>query len=191
MLIEAVVLSIVIGWLRGGELSKFKTVREKTLWFVIIGILIQSSLVFLQRLIGITTIDKILTYTKEIIILSYLLIFIGVVMNYSYRALWISFFGYILNLLALFSNGWKKPVLMEGLNLTGNIELMETIKEKAISFYTPLIEGTKYSGLGNIIVFSNPYPLAKVVSIGDIIIGIGVFIFIQDIMFKESSFFSR
>lgn len=191
MLAEAIVISMIVGLVRGGKLSKFRDIKEKTLWFFVIGILIQSILTFSQSLIGISIIDNILTYTKEILLFSYLLLSIGIIINYKNKALWISFIGYILNLLAIFSNSWKKPILIEGLNLTGKLELIEIIKEKSISVYTPLVEGIKYPSLGNIIIFSDPYFLAKVVSIGDIIISIGIFVFIQDIMFKETNFFSR
>lgn len=191
MLIEAVVLSILIGWIRGGKLSKLRYVKEKSLWFLAVGVLLQSFIVFANDLIGVATIDKILTYSKEIILFSFILIVIGIIMNYKIRPLWISFIGFIMNFFVMFSNGWKKPVIIEGLKLAGKGSLVEIIQEKSISIFTPLVEGSKYPLFGNIIAFAKPYPIGKVVSIGDIIVGIGLFIFIQDIMFRSNSLFKR
>ena len=191
MLIEAIILSVLIGWFRGGRLSKFRSLKEKSLWFLAIGILIQGAITFSNNFIGIESLDRILTYSKEIMLLSFILIVIGIVMNYKFKSLWITFVGFLMNFLAFFSNGWKKPILLEGLNLAGKASLIEVIKESSISLFTPIVEGVKYPILGNIIIFAKPYPMAKLVSIGDIIVGIGIFIFIQDIMFRESSFFRR
>ncbi len=191
MLIEAIVLSILIALLRGGKLSRFRTLKEKTLWFFIIGILIQSFILFLQKLVGIRLVDRILMFNKEIYILSYILILIGVIMNYMHKGLWISFLGTILNFLSMATNNWKKPILIEGLKLTENENILELIEAGSKSIFTPLIEGTKYPSLGNIIIFSKPYPLAKIISIGDMFMAIGIFILIQDIMFKEHSLFGN
>lgn len=191
MVIEAVVLSIIVGLFRGGRLSKFRQIRDKSLLFLIVGILIQSFIIYSNGFIEYDGLNRILTYSKEIILFSFILIAIGTIMNYKSKPLWISFIGYLMNFFVMFSNAWKKPVLMEGLTLAGRGDWVNLINQKTISIFTPLVDGTKYPILGNIIVFAKPYPIGKVLSIGDIIVGIGIFIFIQDIMFRSTSFLRR
>ena len=186
MLLEAIVLSLIIGFIRGGKLRGLKRFKKKTFWFLILGILVQGAIVIGNNFVQVNSVGKILTYSKEILILSYLLILIGIISNYDCRSLWISLIGYIMNFIVLLSNNWKKPILMEGLKLTKNLGLIDIINSGAASIYTPLVEGTKHPVLANYIVFSKPYFLTKVVSIGDFIIAIGIFILIQDFM-KENN----
>lgn len=191
MLIEAVILSVIIGLIRGGKIKGLKRFSRKSLWFLIIGIVIQGSIIIMNNLVEFKSIGKILTYSKELVILSYILILLGIIGNYTCRPLWIALIGYIMNFIPLVANNWKKPILIEGLQLTKNKGLIKIIENRQAGLYTPLIEGVKYPVLGNYIVFSKPYLLAKVVSLGDFIIGIGIFILIQDLMKNNRGYTMR
>ncbi len=89
--------SLIIGLIRGGKLRKMKAINNKTIWLLIFGILMQYILVFLNQTEAIGSLSKILSYTKEILIISYILILIGIFTNLKFRSLWLSLIGFILN----------------------------------------------------------------------------------------------
>jgi hypothetical protein len=188
MLIEAMIISLIIGLIRGGKLKRFKTLNHKTIWFLIFGILTQYILVFLNKAGAIGSLNKILFYTKEILIISYILILIGLFTNLKFKSLWLSLIGFILNFFVLISNNWKIPILMEGIPLINSPNLKELLEKGNTYLYTPIMEGTKYPVLGDIIVFSKPYPIPKIISFGDLLIGFSIFLLIQEIMLSEDSF---
>lgn len=188
MFIESIVISIIIGFIRGGKIRKFKAKNHKTIWILLFGMVIQYALIFLNRVEEIGSISKILSYTKEILIISYLLILIGLVTNLKFRSLWAVLIGYMMNFLVIAANGWKKPILLEGIELSNAKGLKEMIEIGKNALYTPIVESTKYPVLGDIIIFSNPYPISKIISLGDLVISFGIFALIQEIMLGEDSF---
>jgi hypothetical protein len=188
MFIESIVISIIIGFIRGGKIKRFKATNHKTMWILLFGIVIQYALIFLNRVEEIGSISKILSYTKEILIISYLLILIGLVTNLKFRSLWAVLIGYMMNFLVIAANGWKKPILLEGIELFNVKGLKEMIEMGKSALYTPIVESTKYPALGDIIIFSNPYPISKIISLGDLVISFGIFALIQEIMLGEDSF---
>ncbi len=191
MLVEAIVLSLLIGLLKGGKIRRFRSLKKKTFLILFLGIFIQGIIVFLNNLVGVSSIEKVLTYNRELLILSFGLILVGIVTNYRFRSLWLCLIGYVMNFLMIFSNGFKRPVLLEALSLTGREPLVEPIRSASRGLYVPLTEATKYPMLTNTIVFSKPYPLPKIISMGDLIVAFGIFLFIQDLMFRRDSFMSR
>lgn len=188
MFIEAILLSLIIGLIRGGKLRRFRGINHKTLWGLILGMLIQYILIFLNRIEEMKSIDNILVYTREIIVISYILILIGIITNIKFRSLGALLVGFVLNFITLATNGWKMPILLEGVALTGLDGLYELIEKGSSSLYIPISQSTKYPILGDIIIFSNPYPITRIISLGDMIISFGIFAFILEIMLGEDSF---
>lgn len=188
MLIEAIVISLIIGLIRGGKLRRFKMLSNKAMWVLIFGILLQYALVFLSRIEEVGSISKILSYTKEISIISYILILIGIVTNLKFRSLWAVLIGFIGNFLAFAMNNWKIPILLEGIQLTNTPNLMGIVESGNAALYTPITEAVKYPILGDIIIFPKFYPVSRIISLGDLIISFGIFALIQEIMLAEDSF---
>ena len=188
MFIEAILISIIIGFIRGGNLKKFRVVNYKTMWVLLLGILIQYMLMFLNRVEESGSISKILLYTKEILIISYILILIGLLTNWKFRSLWAVLVGFVMNFWVLVANGWKRPILLEGVELTNMPGLKEMIEMGKTGIYAPITESTKYPILADLIVFSDPYPISRIISLGDLVISFGIFAFIQEIMLGEESF---
>ena len=187
MFIEAILISIIIGFLRGGKLRRFKFVNYKTIWVLILGMLIQYILIFLNRIDEVSSINKILLYTKPLLIFSYILILIGIVANIKFKSLWVALIGFMMNFLVIITNGWKKPILLKGIELTNTPGLKEIIEMGNSEIYVPIGKNTKHPMLGDIIVFSNPYPISRIISLGDLVISLGIFTMIQEIMLGEDS----
>lgn len=85
--------------------------------------------------------------------------------------------GVILNFIVIFGNGGKMPVSLNGINgIYQEVELPERtydIKHVALN------KDTKFIYLADIILIPRPYPLPKILSIGDIFIILGTFVFFQ------------
>lgn len=191
MIIETVFLSLIIGLLKGGSLTRLKVLKEKRYLVLILGVFIQIFVLNLNSYIDRESVLKIMVYAREIYLASSFLIFLGIILNYKTKSLWISLLGFISNFVVIFVNSWKMPILKEGLVLADKTNLIEAIENYQIGIYSFFSESTKFGRLSDIIVFSKPYPLPKLTSIGDFLIGIGIFIFIQDIMSTRESFFRK
>lgn len=166
MFFEAILISIILGLIRGGKLKRFKSLNHKTVWVLILGILIQYILVFLSKVEELDSLRKILEYNKQLQIISYILILIGVLTNIKLRSFWVILLGYVLNFIVLVSNNWERP------NLLNN----------------SILENINFPALGDTILFSEPYPIPRIMSIGDLIISFGIFALIQEIMLSGDSF---
>ncbi|MGF7059811.1 DUF5317 domain-containing protein [Brassicibacter mesophilus] len=181
MLIESLLASIVIGLIRGGKLSRFSHIRFTKVWTFILAVILQVGII----LFGLSGNHIVLKYIKEIYIASYVLLFIGILLNINYRSLWVVIIGTLANLFVFFTNGGKTPISVESLKLIGFSDLATMVEGGKVTLYTPLAESTKYAFLGDIITVPQPYPYPQILSVGDIIIALGLFLFVQSIMLNE------
>lgn len=181
MLIESLIASIIIGLIRGGKLSRFSYIKFSRIWIFLLAILVQISIIFF----GLGGNSFVLNFIKELYILSYVLLFIGILLNINHRSLWVVVIGSIMNLFVFLSNGWKTPISIESLNLIGLNDLAAMVEQGSITLYTPLTETTKYALLADIIAIPQPYPFPQILSIGDIVISLGLFLFVQSVILNE------
>lgn len=188
MLIEAILFSLIIGLIRGGKLKRFRAINHGTIWFLLLGMLIQYMLAFLNKIELVGSLDKIVIYSKEIMLLSYILILAGIFTNIKFRSLWLTFAGFIMNFIAFAMNNWRIPILKEGLALLESNILGQLLEAGPTYLYTAIGENIKHPLLGNIIVFSHPYPISKIISLGDMLVAFGIFALIQEIMLTDDSF---
>lgn len=188
MLIEAILFSLIIGLIRGGKLKRFRALNHRTIWLLILGMLLQYMLVFLHKIELIGSLEKIVSYSKEIMLISYILILAGIFTNIKFRSLWLTFAGFLMNFIAFAMNNWKIPILAEGTLLLESNILNEILETGPTYLYTPIAENIKNPLLGNIIIFSNPYPISKIISLGDVVVAFGIFALIQEIMLTDDSF---
>jgi len=78
-------------------------------------------------------------------------------------------------------NGGRMPVAVEAAAVL-DPSYIEALKQGLYGKHTLLNESTKLGFLGDIIPLSPPYPRTQVISIGDVIMNIGIFLFIQHLM---------
>lgn len=178
LLLSFLVLSIIIGWIRGGEISRFQNINLKRLWILIISLGLQLFII----LFGMNNVTFALDYIKELYILSYVFLVIYLLLNITNRQLVIVFVGVIFNGLAFIFNNGKMPVSVEGLKLAGLYNVVDLVEANKLALYAPLTDGTKYGFLSKLIIIQKPFPYNTVLSIGDVVIALGLFIFIQSVM---------
>ncbi|KGG80097.1 DUF5317 domain-containing protein [Caloranaerobacter azorensis] len=188
MLIESMATSLVVGKVRGGKLENIGKVQIRGWYFFVLGFIIEFTSVYLKmKNIGIisTFINKYFIYVHS---LSYILIFIGLILNFKNKSMILVFIGTLLNFIVIVANGGRMPVSPEGLKTAGLISNLEMLKNDMIITHTLITDSTKLSILGDIIPLSKPYPFPKMISIGDIFLGLGIFCFIQGAMTKKGIF---
>lgn len=101
--------------------------------------------------------------------------------NRAHPGFMIILIGVFLNFIVMFVNGGRMPVSAEAAAVLDPMYL-DILKDQLYAKHTLLTESTKLGFLGDIIPLSSPYPKTQVISIGDVVMNIGGFKFIQYIM---------
>ncbi|WP_232699728.1 DUF5317 domain-containing protein [Brevibacillus daliensis] len=166
MFLDIIVISFVVALIRGGRLKETPTFHA--LPFIFASIALQITSGFIPAWGGV------------LVSISYMLSIIFFYYNRNYEDMRFFIIGWGMNALAIWSNGGKMP-----------IDLSQA-KKLGISL-DPLINGTDFKhnvldSSTNLAFFTDiiymPFPMARVISMGDIFIMIGAFLLIQRIMNK-------
>ncbi len=121
--------------------------------------------------------------TPFLYIISLIILLIFLLLNINYKGILISLTGFLLNFVAILANGGYMPQDLGKLKLigeTGKVKLLQ----KFGYFYNARIMNNKthLNFLGDRIVLPFPKSISSVYSIGDIIIVIGICLFIFEYM---------
>ncbi|WP_129600300.1 DUF5317 domain-containing protein [Anaerophilus nitritogenes] len=176
---EGALIGFLLGKLRGGRLSNIRFLHIKW-WPVLI-------FAFGLQILGFLFSDFtwVCYYGGLLDVVSLLAIAGVVVLNREKKGAIALFIGVVLNLLVIFINKGRMPISIDGLEFAGNELLAEQIKKGEMIRYIASGEAVGFSrGLAKYIVVPKPYPFAKVLSIGDLFMTLGVILFIQREMLK-------
>ncbi|HZK24037.1 MAG TPA: DUF5317 domain-containing protein [Oscillospiraceae bacterium] len=164
MIAVGVVLAVIMAKLRGGKLERLHDLGLKGLPWVILALLLR----LLVRVLAVRAIDM-----AWLQIVAYLLLFYALLQNLQLPGLKLFTAGSCLNFLVIAINGGTMPVsavAMSFANLQGD----------PAGTHNLLTATTRLFFLADIIPLRPPYfPVAEVISMGDIFIVAGIFYFIQ------------
>ncbi|MDD2494395.1 MAG: DUF5317 domain-containing protein [Tissierellia bacterium] len=182
MLIEIIIvsiISIIILIIRKVKLnlSQIK-IKVKGYQILIIMAVIEITAVFLFKAFPDSKIFKILSLSYII----YPAIMIVTLINFKNYFMKLFFLGTLLNFIAVAFNDFKMPVyILENIaNSQATIILLESGQDLIHSLMT---DSTRFKILCDIITLSPPYPFVKTISIGDILLLLGVFVFWQELFY--------
>ncbi|MCK5763721.1 MAG: DUF5317 domain-containing protein [Clostridiales bacterium] len=164
MFIEAMILGLVISFLRGGRMDNIEYLNIKGWYLVIIGVVLQLVSVFFMKY----------SFAVYIQLIGIIFVLIVVVLNIKLRGFWLMLFGGMLNFLAVILNGYKMPVnpiIIENNKLSS---FMDMIIDGEIINYISTSVGGWSAMLGKIMMTPQWYPFPKMLSIGDVVISIGI-----------------
>lgn len=106
--------------------------------------------------------------------LIYLAILAVTMLNFKKTFMKLLFIGTLLNFIAIVSNDFKMPVLVS--EVLSNVEAKKMYLQTGQDLiHSLLTEGTKFKVLCDIFTLAPPYPFPKTISIGDILLLLGVF----------------
>lgn len=174
MYIEAIILGIFIGFIRNGRLNIFYEAHFKG-WIL-------AFLAFLIFLVpyGIKIFDIPFEDLALIPYVSMCIIALVALFNFEKNGMKIILLGLALNLLIMGLNGYKMPVDAVAMEAMGHTSFVESLTSGTIVNYMTLEGAHALSPyLGKIIALPKAYPLTEVLSIGDIIVSIGIIVLIQ------------
>lgn len=175
MIIEPTILSVIVAYLRKGRFKNLETVDFKACYLLLVAAIIQIGISILKN-IGILFGDSIFYFQ----LLSYILMIICIILNINKTSMKVFLIGVVLNFVVIFANGGKMPVSLNGIKgINDSIGLELPISDYDIK-HQGITPDTKFAYLSDIILLPKPYPLPKILSIGDIFIMIGLFVFLQE-----------
>jgi Family of unknown function (DUF5317) len=179
MVFDGILIAIIIGFIRGGSFKRFADIRFKMGWIFPLLLVIQLAIFYLQNKVE---------WVGEVSNLSFMAVYvIGLAFLWVNRHhpyfIWI-FIGVLLNFIVMAINGGRMPVSMEAAAVI-DPHYLEATKNALYAKHTLVTDSTKLAYLGDIIPLSAPYPREQAISIGDVVMNIGVFLFIQSVMVKK------
>lgn len=184
MLLDILVISLIIAFLRGGRFRKLAQLKLKRIELIITPFFIQYILVQ----IGEREIGWFEGWGQYLHLSSYILLLSGIWYNRHIKEMWIFGTGVLVNFVVIAANGGQMPVSIEALEKAGMIQMLPILQSKSYVVHTVLSPQTRLKILADIIVLPPPYPRPRVVSIGDIVMGVAIFFLIQNYM-TEKKFF--
>lgn len=173
MFIEAVILGIVIGLIRHGRISRLVSIDFN--YSILLYLSAMFYLIIIVMNLGLFNYNSALY--SVFLTLSYLLIAAFLALNISVRYMFIPLLGLVLNLICFFANKFRFPISSDAAAKIYGNEIAELLHKGNVKFFIPA-ESAALSSLGNVINVGNYIA----VSIGDIIISIGIVLIIQSIV---------
>lgn len=174
MYLEPVISSLLVGKLRKGSFKNLLLIELKGWYLFVAAALTQTiSNILYTKGSGVIS-DFLVSNFLYVHILTYLFIFIGIIMNFPKKSMILLLIGSLLNFAVITANQGTMPVQMDEYSKVhfGEMDIRHSL----------VTDETKLYYLADIIPIPRPYPLPQILSIGDIFIMLGVFMFIQELM---------
>jgi len=174
----SVVLAVLVGLLKGGKWGNFTLYKFKGSWLVFVAILLQVSIFnpWWEKYVNDGMITN-LTYCLSIILL-----IIFILRNFNLTGLRLLGAGIASNGIAIIANGGYMPTSINSLKHILSVERIARIESGSASYNIILItDNTKFKFLCDIFYV----PGINVYSVGDILIALGAFVVIQQIMLRN------
>ncbi|MDQ6600391.1 DUF5317 domain-containing protein [Bacillus salipaludis] len=176
MVFDGIILSFIVGFLRKGNVRALAHLKLKWGWMFPLLLAIELTVFFLQnhfKFLG--------EVSGSIYIAVYVIGLLFLWMNRKNPGFLLILAGVFLNFLVMVMNGGRMPVSPEAATVL-DPSYVTALKEGLYAKHTMLTSSTHLGILGDIIPITKPYPRTQIISIGDIIMNIGIFFFIQHLM---------
>jgi hypothetical protein len=181
MVYDGILLSLVIGFFRGGSLKGLAHMNLRGGWLFPLLLAIQIVIFALQHKVSI--IGKL---SNSLFLLVYIIGLIFLWINRKQPGFIVIFAGALLNFIVMAANGGRMPVSIEAAQFLGR-EYIDALQAGVYGKHQAITSETLLPFLGDIIPLSPPYPRQQVISIGDVVMNVGVFFFIQHLMLSTTN----
>ncbi|MEH6956390.1 DUF5317 domain-containing protein [Neobacillus drentensis] len=178
MVFDGIIISFIVGFLRKGNLRALAQLKLMWGWIFPLLLIVELAVFSLQndsKFLG--------QISGYIYIVVYVLGLLFLFMNRKNPGFILILLGVFLNFLVMVLNGGRMPVSLDAASILP-AGYLDVFKEQLYAKHTALTESTKLGILGDIIPITDPYPRTQIISIGDIIMNIGAFLFIQYLMLR-------
>ncbi|MGV8146888.1 MAG: DUF5317 domain-containing protein [Alkaliphilus sp.] len=182
MILEALFFGAIVGKIRGGNFKRLAYVFFRIPYILFLSFILMvgtSILIFFGN-------ETVINYRIYIYILVYSLLFIVLFLNLHNKAVWLILFGAIANFAAIILNQGSMPIDLLILEKLGLENMLNLIKEGEMLNYIPLQDASMYTEhLAKRFALPTFYPLKHILSVGDILISLGLFFYIQETMMSR------
>lgn len=177
MYLEAILLGLIIGFIRNGSFQNFMNAKFKG-WIMAPIAFIVFLAPYIMALLGIEIANPSILPFIGMVVCALILI-----VNHDKRGVKLILIGTALNLIVMGLNGFKMPVATEGILSTSLSPFANSVSQGDIINYSVMPSGDLISKvLGKSIFLPEGYPLNRILSVGDIIISLGIVLLIQEEM---------
>ncbi|ULO07250.1 DUF5317 domain-containing protein [Paenibacillus sp. 19GGS1-52] len=180
MVYDGIILGLIIGFFRGGlkhGLVQFSNIRLKAGWIFPFLLVFQFFMYYIQE-----RSSTIAAASGYIFTAVYAVGLIFLWLNRHNKGFWMIMTGVFLNFLVMFVNGGRMPVSLEAASVLDPIYLQMLQSGDVVTKHFLLNSSTILPFLGDIIPLSSPYPRTQAISIGDVVMNVGIFLYILQVM---------
>jgi hypothetical protein len=177
MIIETVLLGLMVAFISGGKIRNIESVTFRYWYLVILGFLIQELPVY----INVTA-----EFNFICISMSYILIVIPLLLNLRIKGIYFALVGTVFNAIVIMANNGMMPVTKNAIIATGYTKTIVSGQQLDIMHFVA-DDSTRFKFLSDFIPLPKPYPLPQILSVGDLLLCIGLFLFIQYVFVKRPS----
>jgi hypothetical protein len=177
MLIDVFVLSVIICLVMGGSLYGIGRIPVRMPLLFVIACGLQFVMVNFSG-----DWDWIVRNSSILYMLSYVFLFFGLYANRHIKAGCLLVVGIMLNFVVIILNGGRMPISIPAAHAAGLSEFVDYISSGIYPTHTLISETTKLWFLGDIIPLPPSYIRPRVFSIGDAVMGVGVFMLVKAYM---------
>jgi hypothetical protein len=173
---SSIILSILLGKLRGGTFRALSNVELKHIELIFLALLMRFSLYSSALTVSAPVAGLIHTC-------AFLLLALALYQNRHIVGFPIAMAGAVLNTAVIAANAGRMPVSQAALTTAGQwASTGESLTLGKIATHTLSFAGTRLTFLGDIMAFRWPWGPGAAFSVGDIVLIAGVFVAIQDMM---------
>ncbi|MDQ3549670.1 MAG: DUF5317 domain-containing protein [Chloroflexota bacterium] len=184
VLLVAVAVSLLIGFLSGGTLKQMSSLRIRYLPYLFAALAVQMAI--FTPILGTR---QFIHDTGPYIYIATLLVTLFVMFNNrQIPGMTVIMFGAFLNALVITANGGYMPSPAEALREAGRLDYVQCSDEDKDCIHsnsTVADDDTRLRFFGDVIAMPDSLPLANVISPGDIVIAIGAAIAIVTVMHRR------
>ncbi len=180
MVYDGIIIGLIVGWIRAGwrnGLVALSQIRIRGGWIFPVILLIQLGLYSMHD-----KIQLIEDYNGYMFMFVYAAGLILLWLNRKEKGFWWIFAGVSMNFLVMLLNGGKMPVSLDAISII-DPAYAETLSNDMIATkHDIMTDTTALPFLGDIIPLTLPYPRHLVISIGDVVMNFGIFVYLQHAM---------
>ena len=174
LLLWALLLGLLIGFLRHGRLANLAKLKLKGLWLILVALIIQLLIFPLGHGASLVQVG-----TPYLHLLSYLALLTFIGFNWHYFGILLMGIGLALNTLVISINGGYMPASIPALRHAGLNQVAGILEQDLHHGNTVLMSAdTKLNFLGDIFSVPASVPLATAFSIGDSLLALGTILFL-------------
>lgn len=184
MIPEALALSFVVALLRGGRIANLASFSLRKVWLIIVPCCCLIGL-YVAKSFGSELAGGIAHYFQ---LLVYACIIAALCFNLRVPGVPLVALGTALNLLVALVNGGDMPVSMAAVKAAGLTETAKLLESDQLVRHVQMSPHTRLNFLADVIpALWVPAPLRCVMSVGDVIVSVGLFVVVQHAMVRRAA----